>query len=931
MGTSNRPGRGIRARCVSLLCAAALSVGGGALTLHHATPAAADPMANCTPSKGAVVAVDFSDWGGGLVRGCDASPTTGYDLLHEAGFSTVGTEHDGPAFICRLGHAEFDSGGQYPTKGEEACKLTPPASAYWSYWIAPPGQDYWTYSPLGAMSQKPKNGAVEAWVFGPTDPDGAGGGPSFTPAQVRAGGQSDPGDTPPDVDPGEVDLPAAQKWLKGRLTDGDHLQDEGAEGPNLYQTAQTALALAAAGGGSGTLDKMKSYLAAHSDEFAYPQGSGKAPSPSGAALLALLAVSTEGDPRSFGGHDLAGDLAKSACTEGGTSGCVAKGDFPDVGDVETQALAVLALQRAGVRPPAAAVARVATHQCKDGGFSPTLIRDGDSCNYSDPATTPYATIALQQAGGHSEAVTKARKNLRAAQLPSGAFGAYAGVATGDVNTTGKSAQALRLLGDTKRADAAVSWLSRQQTKAGGFGSDEGATEPEIYPTWSAAFAGARTSLAALTTKRPDPPQPPTTDPSDPADPSDPPGTGGPNPPWAKGEGPDLKKGTAYLTAGSRLKQGHYYENIAGTGFADYGLTIDGAYALAATGHGNNVLRGIVDFLDDKGKDASSPGRTVNDWTGVGTSHASGGSLGKVAVLAQAVGRDPRDFAGQDLIAALDKAVCKAPSQAPDRSCPAKGAYTYAPSVFSQSLGVIAQLRAGENTAAAAPAAYLASLQKSSGAWPSLIPSTGDSEVDSTAMAAMALDLVKDAGSGKAVDKALAWIASKQLTDGGFPGASGNSVNSAALAVQGLSLDAATYGAEIKKARKFLASQQNTDGGFNVAADGQRGSDVRASTQGLGGAVGTSFGTLVRDLDGTTPQSPGPSTGGPSGNATPDIVTPGGDGSGGPADGTSPDGGALASTGAQVAGLALVAVILCLAGWRTVVVARRRAAATGGPQ
>ncbi|MFD6332552.1 prenyltransferase/squalene oxidase repeat-containing protein [Streptomyces niveus] len=909
-------GRGVRARVGALLWSLVLAVGGGVFLLGPASPAAADPIDECTPTKGAVVAVDFADWGGGIVRGCDATPTTGYDLLHEAGFSTEGTEHDGPAFICRLGHADFNSGTPQPTPAEEACKLTPPATAYWSYWLAPAGQDFWTYSPLGAMSNKPKNGSVEAWVFGPTDVGGSEGGPAFTPDEVRGGGQSGPGDNPPDVEPGEVDLADLDGYLKGKLTDGDHVRDEGAESPNFYQSAQTALALAAIGNESATVEKMRAKLALHVAEFAYPGGTDRQPSAIGAALSALLASGTKADPRDVGGHDPAGDLAKTVCTQVGTPGCKAPGDFHDVGDVETQALAVLALHRAGVAVPATATDRLAAHQCKDGGFSPTLLGEGTVCNFSDPATTPYAAIALQRTGGYGDVVAKARTTLRKVQLPTGAFPAYAGVTTGDVNATAKSEQALRILGDTKRADAAVSWLSREQTGAGGFGFDEGTTDPEIFPTWAAAFSAARTSLATLGVKQPDPDPDPTDPPT--GEPTPPPTTG-PKPPWAPGEGPDLDKGAAYLTDGSRLKQGHYYENVAGTGFADFGLTIDGGYALAATGNDNNALRGIVDFLDSEGKDASTSGRTVADWTGVDTSHAAGGSIGKLAVLAQATGRDARDFAGDDLIAALNKSVCQAPTEAPDRSCAAKGAYRYAPSVFSQSLAVIAQLRAGEGESAAEPLAYLTSLQHPSGAWPSLIPSTGDSEVDSTAMAAMALDLDPAEESQQAVDRALAWIAAKQLPDGGFPGASGNSVNSAGLAVQGLSLDAEEYATEIKKARKFLAKQQNKDGGFNVAADGQAGSDVRASTQALGGAMGTSFGTLERDLSDTKPQEPGTPTPSPSDNTAPQIVTTGGDGSGS---------GTLASTGTRVGIIAPTAVALTLAGLLTVVVARRRSTAAG---
>jgi hypothetical protein len=92
------------------------------------------------------------------------------------------------------------------------------------------------------------------------------------------------------------------------------------------------------------------------------------------------------------------------------------------------------------------------------------------------------------------------------------------------------------------------------------------------------------------------------------------------------------------------------------------------------------------------------------------------------------------------------------------------------------------------------------------------------------------------------------MAGKQLADGGDHGTAGDSVNTAALAIQGLSLDATTYAPQIAKARAFLATQQNTDGGFKVAADtDQTKSDVRASTQATGGTVGTSFGTLLRDL------------------------------------------------------------------------------------
>ncbi|WTU30745.1 terpene cyclase/mutase family protein [Kitasatospora purpeofusca] len=190
-------------------------------------------------------------------------------------------------------------------------------------------------------------------------------------------------------------------------------------------------------------------------------------------------------------------------------------------------------------------------------------------------------------------------------------------------------------------------------------------------------------------------------------------------------------------------------------------------------------------------------------------------------------------------------------------------------MFSQALGIMAQLRAGDTANAAAPIAYLKSLQHADGSWPSLIPATGDSDVDSTAMAVMALALAPGDEAAAAVDKGVAWIAGRQLADGGFPGAAGDSTNSAALAVQGMTLRRSAHGVAIAKALDFLAGQQNDDGGFNVASEGQRGSDVRASTQVLGGATGISFGTLRRDLGGTPTPTPTPTaTGTATATATP---------------------------------------------------------------
>ncbi|RSS40481.1 hypothetical protein [Streptomyces sp. WAC08241] len=195
---------------------AALGLTVAALTGTAAPAGAApQPMGRCTTSSGAVLAVDFSHWGGPIYRSCGTTPTTGYELLNQGGWATTGTGHDGPAFICRIGYSGHQGGKQYPTPQQDDCVLTPPASAYWSYWHADPGQSTWTYSQLGAMLYKPKPGSVDLWIFGGTDIEGTQGRPTVTPDQLRAkntrptgGGEPVPENTrtaaplPPGVDTG---------------------------------------------------------------------------------------------------------------------------------------------------------------------------------------------------------------------------------------------------------------------------------------------------------------------------------------------------------------------------------------------------------------------------------------------------------------------------------------------------------------------------------------------------------------------------------------------------------------------------------------------------------------------------------------------------------------------------------------------------------
>jgi hypothetical protein len=163
-----------------------------ALTLTAAWSAApalarSRPVSDCTATSDATVVVDFGPFGGPLLRACGSIPTNGFTLLNQGGWHTSGTEHDGPAFVCRIGYAGFRHGTQYPTPAQQACINTPPVNAYWTYWQAGPGQNAWHYSQLGAPTYHPQPGSIGLWIFGGTNIAGTSGSavPAITPASLR--------------------------------------------------------------------------------------------------------------------------------------------------------------------------------------------------------------------------------------------------------------------------------------------------------------------------------------------------------------------------------------------------------------------------------------------------------------------------------------------------------------------------------------------------------------------------------------------------------------------------------------------------------------------------------------------------------------------------------------------------------------------------
>ena len=175
-----------------------------------------------------------------------------------------------------------------------------------------------------------------------------------------------------------------------------------------------------------------------------------------------------------------------------------------------------------------------------------------------------------------------------------------------------------------------------------------------------------------------------------------------------------------------------------------GETADFVIGAAAAGYDPSTLRGCangtgaLDFLatasDAAATDAAKTGKTI------------------LAVVA--AGQDPTAFSGRNLITRL-AALYHSTS----------GAYGDG-STFGQSFAMLAIVASGRSAPAAASTELLA-LQDKDGSWSygKAPVAAGGGDTNSTAIALMALDA---AGVHSADESALAYLATQQLPDGGFP-------------------------------------------------------------------------------------------------------------------------------------------------------------------
>lgn len=180
----------------------ALLLLGAAPAVGSAQSQAVAPAAGgyCETDEGVTVVVDMTVFDKGIIVRCVEGPLpsgyTGWDALTDAGFSPQAPARQ-PGFVCRLA-GEPSAARELPVEGDEdyreQCVVTPPQSAYWTYWHAS-NEGNWTYSTLGAANYEVVEGEFEGFAF---SLNGSKATPGIAP--IRPSEQPDP--PPPTAPPG---------------------------------------------------------------------------------------------------------------------------------------------------------------------------------------------------------------------------------------------------------------------------------------------------------------------------------------------------------------------------------------------------------------------------------------------------------------------------------------------------------------------------------------------------------------------------------------------------------------------------------------------------------------------------------------------------------------------------------------------------------
>lgn len=231
----------------------------------------------------------------------------------------------------------------------------------------------------------------------------------------------------------------------------------------------------------------------------------------------------------------------------------------------------------------------------------------------------------------------------------------------------------------------------------------------------------------------------------------------------------------------------------GFGGGSVGANVDAIIAVRAAGY-------------DPAKLVASDGATPSDYIKANAAGATKATdAAKVALGAMAVGLDPSDISGTNVVAAITAGLDASTGR-------------FAPDDFSQSIAMLGLACTNNAVAPVAVTALEGAQVASDGGW----GFQGTSDPDTTAIAVQALIASGVPATDPSVAAAVAYFKANQLDDGGWGYPPASNVNSTAYVVQALiaaGQDPSTYVKSGVDPVSYLLSQQQADGsfpGFSVA-------------------------------------------------------------------------------------------------------------------
>ncbi|MER5514476.1 prenyltransferase/squalene oxidase repeat-containing protein [Streptomyces sp. NPDC002763] len=302
---------------------------------------------------------------------------------------------------------------------------------------------------------------------------------------------------------------------------------------------------------------------------------------------------------------------------------------PKYDGVWRQSLALLAQRTVGLTPAAKAMDWLAGQQCANGSYAAFRAEPAAACGAKvtvDTNSTAAAVQALAALGGHDDAVGKAVTWLKAQRNKDGGWG-YTPGSPSDTNSTGVVVGALAAAGespDKSADDLLAKWsipcdedggggLAYQPDKKGKLAANADATAAGVLGLLGKGFAATAGKAPAEGYACADSDKALT-----PADVS--------------------RNGTAYL-ADATDGQGHLVSTLAGAKpQPDYGNTADAVVAMAAQGWT---------------KQARKPYAWLEAHAVPWAKQSGPAAYAELIFAAHAMGADPRDFGGTNLVTALN--------------------------------------------------------------------------------------------------------------------------------------------------------------------------------------------------------------------------------------------------------------------------------------